>query len=141
MDLYLLTKFFHIAGIVVWIGTLLNTSRLLVFHSSEEVDTQKRLSLFERKSYMIAQVPGMILTVVTGFIMIFMNPFIMKGGWFHAKFLLVLVLILIDFFVGKSLRKFIEEPGKQEEKKYKIFHMISAFCFLLAAFLAVIKPF
>ena len=138
---YNVVKFLHIVGIVVWVGSLLGMSRMLAFHTQEEINVQERLSWLERRGYLFVQLPGMIITIVTGLAMIMMLPAIIKGSaWFHVKGLFIIFLIVFDQMMWSSARKMKQNPEKGNPAKFKAFHGIAAFCFMVAAYFAVVKP-
>ena len=140
---YNIVKFFHVFGIVVWIGALMYSTRLLAFHSEfVSKDYEEKLNAFERKGYFFVQLPGMATTIISGILLIVMNPYIIQGsGWFHAKALFVVILIAVDHLVLKKMKQLHASDNDRSAKPFKIFHMISATCFLVAAFMGMVKPF
>ena len=141
MEYYIYLKFFHVVGIVIWIGSLLGMSRMLAFHAQEEIMVQERLSWIERRGYLFVQVPGMIITILTGLGMIIVMPEIIQGSkWFHVKGLFIIILIVFDQIMWRSAKKMKQNPEKINPAKFKAFHGISALCFMIAAFFAVVKP-
>ena len=141
MEYYSYVKFFHIVGIVVWVGSLLGLSRMLAFHAQEEIMVQERLSWIERRGYLFVQLPGMIITILSGLFILMINPAIIKGsGWFHVKALFIVFLIVFDQLLWASAKKMRQNPEKSNPKKFKAFHGIAAFCFMVVAFMAIVKP-
>lgn len=59
----------HLVGLVLWLGTLLVLSRLLVFHTRRSEPDQALLA-FLRRLYFGACVPGGVLTVLAGLLML-----------------------------------------------------------------------
>jgi|GEM_PF-2484617 len=96
---------FHIIGIIMWMGGLFSLTRHAGMHVGLKDAPRPALSLYESKSYFMGSLPGMILTVVTGMILLFGNPagagYFLKadgiyGTTFHTKLLLVVILIVVD---------------------------------------------
>ena len=138
---YNVIKFFHIVGIVIWIGSLLGMSRMLAFHAQEEINVQERLSWIERRGYLFVQVPGMIITILSGIFLITSNPAIISGGtWFHVKGLFIIFLIVFDQLMWSAAKKMKANPEKSNPAKFKAFHGMAATCFMVAAYFAVVKP-
>lgn len=138
---YNVIKFFHIVGIVIWIGSLLGFSRMLAFHAQEEINVQERLSWIERRGYLFVQVPGMVITIISGIAMIVVLPAIIKGSaWFHVKGLFIVFLIVFDQLMWSAAKKMKANPEKSNPAKFKAFHGIAATCFMIASYFAVVKP-
>jgi uncharacterized membrane protein len=104
---------FHIVGLILWMGGLVTLARLLGHHSGlESKEARDALIPFEKKSYLMAILPGFLLTLGTGLVLFvgngvsyYLDP---KGAWgatFHLKLTLVVVLIALDQFVFFKMRK------------------------------------
>ena len=110
---------FHIIGLIVWLGGLITLGRLLGHHASlESAEARKSLIDFERKSYFFAVLPGFLVALITGLVLLMTNGggpanyFGSEGGWgmtFHLKMTLVIVLIVLDQLVGAKMRKLHSE--------------------------------
>ncbi len=114
----------HIVGLILWLGGLITLARLLGHHSSlENPAAREALIPFEKKSYLMAVLPGFLIALVTGVIML-----VSKGGgmahyfapespWgltFHIKLTIILVLIVLDQLVAANMRKLhTEDTGNR----------------------------
>lgn len=109
-------KAFHIIGIIVWMGGLVTLARLLGHHASlESKQARESLIQFEKRSYFWAILPGFLIALATGLTLLFYGGgqgigFYLKpdngwGGTFHAKLLLVVILIVFDQLVFWKMRK------------------------------------
>ncbi len=113
---------FHIVGLILWLGGLVTLARLLGHHAGlESAEARKALVSFEKKSYLMAVLPGFLLVLGTGVALLlgngmgyYMDP---KGAWgatFHLKLTIVFILIGLDQFVFFKMRKLhAEDEGNR----------------------------
>lgn len=113
---------FHIVGLILWLGGIVTLARLLGHHSGlESKEARQALIPFERKSYLMAVLPGFLLTLGTGLALFlgngvgyYLDP---QGSWgatFHLKLTLVVVLIILDQLVFFRMRKLhTEDEGSR----------------------------
>jgi len=128
----------HIIGIIVWMGGLMMLSRLLGLHT-ELAEAPAALERFERRTYFWAVVPGGLLTLATGFTMLFfkglspMHYLAPDGPWgttFHLKLTLVFLIFVFDLSVMRAMNKL--HRGEQVAKRpFQIFHGMIGLCFVV----------
>ena len=103
---YDLLRGIHILAIIAWMAGLLYLPRLFVYHAMCAPDDRvgiERFKTMERKLYYGIMMPGMVLTVVFGTWL--WLGYGITGGWMHAKFALVLVLLAYHVYLGKLLAR------------------------------------
>ncbi len=108
---------FHIIGLILWLGGLIVLARLMGTHAAMEDPTaRKALIDFEKKSYFIGVLPGFLLALITGLVMLGgkgpANYFAPGSAWgltFHIKMTLVLGLIVLDQLIAAKMRKLHKE--------------------------------
>lgn len=137
---------FHIIGLILWLGGLLDLTRILGYHVKEEIPVQVRLSWMEFRMYWFVSTPGMLLSVIMGLLL-----FVHGGGvdvyfggaqkWFVVKFVLALFLIIIHFALGKMLMTLRAEPQKTNPARFKAMHGITGLIFIGVVLLVFLKPF
>lgn len=113
---------FHIVGLILWMGGLVTLARLLGHHSGlESKEARDALIPFEKKSYLMAILPGFLLTLGTGVALLlgngvsyYLDP---QGAWgatFHLKLTFIVVLIGLDQFIFFKMRKLhVEDEGSR----------------------------
>lgn len=95
----------HSAFMSVWFAGLIALPRLLAQHArTEDASTREWLLGFERQMFKMAMTPAAILTVVSGFWLLFSHGF--EGGWMPVKLLFVTVLALLHLYQGRLLARF-----------------------------------
>ena len=100
---------FHLVGIVLWFGALLQVTRLLKTRARSPESTWETLHAIERRTQLFVGFPGLFLTVLTGLTLLFHHPEgtanFMKHGWFHAKLTAVIIAIVVDVLVFVTIRQ------------------------------------
>src|SRR5688500_4204910 len=98
---------FHILGFILWMGGLLDMTRILGYHVKEENSVQQRLSWMERRMFFFVATPGMFITLAMGVMLFFsqggFQGYLLTSAWFHIKICMVLLLIGVHFLVAKQI--------------------------------------
>ncbi|MGE4296008.1 MAG: protoporphyrinogen oxidase HemJ [Campylobacterales bacterium] len=141
---YLVLKAIHVMSLVSWFAAMFYLPRLFVYHA-ENRDNAGFVSVakvMEKKLFNYIGLPAFAATVITGVVMIVMNPSVFSGGgWMHAKLTLVAVLIAWFFHAG-SLRKQLENDRCDKSGRYfRIYNEIPTIFLIVIVLLAVAKPF
>jgi protoporphyrinogen IX oxidase len=132
-------KAFHIFFVISWFATLLYLPRIFVNLAMEtDATSTTRLLAMARKLYrfsLMLQGPavllGLWLWLGYGF----------KGGWLHAKLLLVVLAIGYNHACGAILKKFEKGVNTRSHKWFRLFNEVPAFILLGIVILVVVKPF
>lgn len=137
---------FHLLGLIVWMGALLDLTRILGYHVSEEIPVQTRLSFMEFRIFFFVATPGLIVTLLFGTLLFFHGggiDYYLKGAtvWFHAKLSLVIFLLGIHTVMGKHILKLRSHPQKMKPAKFKALHGVTALTLILILILVLVKPF
>jgi putative membrane protein len=140
--LYLWIKALHIIAMVCWFAGLFYLPRLFVYHAlSDDATSRERFCVMERKLYRGIMLPSMILTLVLGLWLLYLNPVWLKMGWLHAKLLLVVILIGYHHACGAMLKRFARGENGRSHVFYRWFNEVPVLILLLIVVLVVVKPF
>ena len=95
--LYLTIKALHVAFMVTWFAGLFYLPRLFIYHT-EATDTvsRERFTVMERRLFAIMTI-GAVLTAILGFWLMYLNPSLLKAGWFHVKLTLLVLLAVYHY--------------------------------------------
>jgi putative membrane protein len=140
---YLFVKSIHIIGIIAWMAAMLYLPRLFIYHTQVKVgsDTDKLLIIMERRLLRVIMNPAMIITLIAGLILIYINGFKNLGIWFHIKMLLLVGLFAIHGMSAKYRKDFEKGRNKKSTLFYRVFNESTTVLMILIVFLAVMKPF
>lgn len=141
-EIYIYLKALHIISIILWMLGMLYLPRLYAYHAetspNSEADTL--LQTMEQRLSRTLITPSMILAFVTGILLIFSVSW-QLGGWFHLKFLLVILLAGLHGILSKHKKNFANGTNQKDASFFRTLSFISAGFMIVIVILAVIKPF
>tara|TARA_B000000532_G_C18541917_1_gene266115 strand:- start:49 stop:429 length:381 start_codon:yes stop_codon:yes gene_type:complete len=122
---------------------LLYLPRIFVYHAenSSEKKTSEIFKTMERKLFFYIMTPAMILSWIFGVILIHSIGFQQIGQtWMILKIILVIILTLYHFYLGKILSQFKIDQNIHSHKYYRIINEIPTLLLILIVFVVVFKP-
>jgi len=119
IEYYLPILAFHVIAVMSWMAMLFYLPRLFVYHQehSDKKEFVEVVKIQESKIYKIIGAPAMWATIISGILMVYANPELLKQGWFHAK-LLVLVFLIAYSFSLEYYRKQLENGTCTKSGKF-----------------------
>jgi len=144
VEYYLWIKWFHVISMVAWFAVLFYMPRLFVYHMEnvENVDFIKVLKVMERKIYYAIGVPAFWATLLSGLVMIALNPGLFQsGGWLHAKLLFAAILIGYFFSMGYYRKKLLNDTCTKSGKFFRFYNEAPTILLLLIVAMVIVKPF
>lgn len=142
-EYYLWIKMIHYLSFVSWMAGLFYLPRLFVYHS-ENRDNQgfvKVVKIQEKKLYRYIQTPAMLMSLITGMLMLFLNKDLLSFGFMHAKLVLVMLLLIYHFHNYFCLRELANDTCKKSGRYFRVYNEIPTLIFIGIAMMMVIKPF
>lgn len=141
--LYLWLKALHLIAMVCWFAGLFYLPRLFVYHAmSEDQSSRERFKIMERKLYRGIMLPSMIVTVLAGAALLYLNyPYYLSQGWMHAKLTLVFVLIGYHHVCGAQMKRFARDENTRGHVFYRWFNEVPVLFLLAIVILVVVRPF
>ena len=110
---YLYFKAIHIIFVVSWMAGLFYSVRLFIYHTEAnalpEVERnilQKQYGIMESRLWNIITTPAMVLSVLAGLGMLYINPALLQEGWMHLKLGFVVALLLYHFICQRMIGQF-----------------------------------
>jgi putative membrane protein len=129
---------------VAWFAVLFYMPRLFVYHA-ENADNKgfvEVVKVMERKIYYAIGVPSMWATIISGSVMIALNPGLFQsGGWLHAKLTLVAILIGYFFSMGHYYKKLLADDCDKSGKFFRFYNEAPTILLLLIVAMVIVKPF
>ena len=95
MNYYLEILSFHVMAVMSWMAVLFYMPRLFVYHQEhkDRKDFTDVVKIQEDKIYKMIGLPAMWATIISGGVLIYLNPSLLEQSWMIAK-LYVLVLLI-----------------------------------------------
>ena len=136
------TLVFHIIGLVFWLGSLLVVTHVLAMHSEEpSPEGRAALGRLEIRLFKGMTHPGAALMVITGSILLIMNPAFLHQLWLHLKLGLVIVLIALDLRTYFRAKAFVAGRIQMRRRECMMLHGAIALVFSLILILVLTRPF
>ncbi len=143
---YDIVKSLHIIFVVSWFAGLFYIVRLFIYHieanNFEEVKKkilQNQFCIMEKKLWWIITTPAMILTLIFGIWMLWLNPALVKMPWMHTKLLFVILLIVYHFICQKILFDLNNNVYKWTSNQLRIWNELATLFLVIIVFLVVLK--
>ncbi len=140
---YLWLKAFHLILIVAWFAGLFYIFRLFVYHVKfkDQENMAQAYNLMQRKLLHIIMHPAMVLTLLSGFLLVGQNPSVLMAEWFYAKLLGVFVLLAYHFLAVITHERFSHGDYWLSERACRMINEIPTICLFLIIIMVVVKPF
>jgi len=143
MNYYLLFKSIHLISVISWMAGLLYLPRIFVYHAENEDETRTSevFKVMERKLYFYIMTPAMILSWIFGLLLIYSIGFYqLSQTWMISKIILVILLTLYHFYLGKILNQFKADQNNRSHKFYRYINEIPTILLILIVFVVIFKP-
>jgi putative membrane protein len=139
---YNLVKAGHIIAVIAWMAGMLYLPRLFVYHAQSQRGSiqSETFKVMERRLLKTIILPAMILTWTFGIALVWSSGFYTQP-WFHAKFLLVLILSGVHGWFSRLTRDFANDRNTRSPKFYRMINEIPTVLLIVIVILVVVKPF
>lgn len=142
--LYPWFKALHIISVIAWMAGLLYLPRLFVYHADAPVGSvqSETFKIMEARLSRVIMLPAMIATLLFGGMMVG-NPDsdFVHQPWFHAKILLVVVLLGYHHALGCWRRAFARDRNRHPARFYRMINEIPTLAMIGIVILVVVRPF
>lgn len=142
MDYYLYIKALHVVAFCSWMAVLFYLPRLFVYHTEnkDNKDFVKVVKIQEDKLYYFIGTPAILITIITGLIMIALNMNMFQtGGWLHVKLLFAFLLVIYHLDCGRRLKQLSNDVYLKSGKFYRLYNEIPTIALFVIAFAAILK--
>ncbi len=139
---YLYIKSFHLIFLIAWMVSLLYLPRLFVYHSriSIKSSSYNLLLLMEKRLIKIIAIPAMILTFLSGSLLLNININLFHENYFIIKLLFVFLLIIYQVYLFFVYLSFKNRGNKRSANFYKLVNEIPTIFMIIIILLVVLKP-
>ncbi len=124
-------------------AALLYLPRLYIYHIKSPIGSiqSETFKIMERRLTKVIMLPGMIVTFLSGVLMIFMNPLLINSLSINLKLVFVLLLSAVH---GKfiSVRKKLENDEREfTDFQLRVWNEVPTCIMIIIVILIVIRPF
>ena len=143
--MYLWIKAFHLMAVVAWFAALFYLPRLFVYHAMArdkgEYTSMDTFKVMERKLYRGIMTPSMVVSLLLGGVLLWLNPAWLHMGWLHAKLFVVLLLVAYHHVCLIYMKQLAEDRCQRGHKFFRIFNELPVIALVAVVILVVVKPF
>lgn len=146
MDYYLYLKSLHIIFIVTWFAGLFYIVRLFIYHTEADVKPEPEKSILQKQYKIMSKRlwygitwPSMILTIIFGGSLLWLQPFFLSQGYFILKLCFVAGLILYHMQCHVIFKQLQRDEVKRSSLKLRIWNEVATVLLFAIVFLIVLK--
>ena len=135
-------KALHVIAVISWMAGMLYLPRLFVYHCEAEPGSKQSetFKIMERRLLKAIINPAMIVTWLAGLYLVWAGQ-LYSAPWFHAKFLLVLILSGVHGFFARWVKDFAADQNSRSQKFYRIINEVPTVLMILIVICVIVKPF
>lgn len=140
---YDILKALHIIAVTTWMAGMFYLPRLFVYHAGKAVgsETSETFKVMERRLLKAIINPSMIATWILGLALAAATQAWAAGGWFHGKFLLVILMSGVHGMLVGQVKRFARDERPHTARFYRILNEVPTVLFIAIVLLVVLKPF
>jgi putative membrane protein len=135
-------KALHVIAVISWMAGMLYLPRLFVYHCGVAVGSEasETFKVMERKLLRYIINPAMVVSWVAG-LWIAIAIFGFKGGWLHAKLVLVVALSAAHGYFAKAVADFARDEGNRNHRHWRFLNEVPTLIMIAVVILVIVKPF
>jgi len=146
MEYYTWILTFHIMAIMSWMAMLFYQPRLYVYHTEHQNKKEfvEVVKIQELKMYKYIGVPAMWASIISGAVMISLNPYLLSseaGDWMHAKLLFALLLVIYSYSLGYFRKKLENDNYERSGNFFRAYNEVPTILALLIVGYVITKTF
>ena len=143
---YLYVQAIHIIFVVSWMAGLFYTVRLFVYHieaneksETERVVLQRQFVLIEHKLWYYITTPAMVLTVLAGGGMLYINPALLSANWMLVKLGFVVALLAYHFICQRIMGQLKQGIFRWSSTQLRLWNEVATILLVAIVFTVVLK--
>ncbi|MFM6976554.1 MAG: protoporphyrinogen oxidase HemJ [Sphingobacteriaceae bacterium] len=143
---YLYFKSIHLIFVVSWMAGLFYIVRLFIYHTeaNERPETersvlQKQFEIMESKLWNIITTPAMLLAVLAGLGMLYLNPALLEMDWMLVKLSFVVGLLIYHFICQRIISQLKKGIFSWTSTQLRIWNEVATIFLVAIVFTVVLK--
>jgi putative membrane protein len=143
---YLYFKAIHIIFVVSWMAGLFYTVRLFIYHTeanelpeTERNILQKQYGIMESRLWNIITTPAMVLSVLAGLGMLYINSSLVQEGWMQLKLGFVVALLLYHFICQRMIGQFKQGIFNWSSTQLRLWNEVATILLVAIVFAVILR--
>jgi putative membrane protein len=126
MDYYYEILAFHIIAVMSWMTLVFYMPRLFVYHveNMDKKDFVSVVKIQEEKIYKVIGFPAMMASIISGTLMLWLNPDLLKNAWMHAKLFAILCMIVYTLSLNYYRKQLLQEKCRKTGKYFRAYNEV-----------------
>ena len=141
-EAYLWVKAVHVIAVISWMAGMLYLPRLFVYHCDAQRGSvqSETFKVMERRLLKAIINPAMGITWLAGLWLAWKTAAYMDG-WFHVKFLAVLIMSGVHGYFSKAVKLFAEDHNVKTQRFWRLMNEVPTVLMVVIVIMVIIKPF
>jgi len=135
---------FHVVSFVSWMAMLFYLPRLYVYHveHAEKKEFVEVVKIQEYKIYKYIGVPALWATVISGLMMLWLNPILFETGfWLYAKLIVASLLVAYSFSLEYFRKQLENDTCQKSGKFFRAYNEVPTLFSILIITYVIVKSF
>ena len=144
--IYPTIKALHIIFVVSWFAGLFYMVRLFIYHTETKDKSKEearilvdQYKIMERKLWYIITTPAMVLTVLFGTWMLFLNPYLLIQPWMHIKLTFIVLLLVYHFICQRTMNQLKRDEIKWTSFQLRLWNELATLFLVAVVFLVELQ--
>ncbi len=132
---------FHILAVMSWMTLLFYMPRLFVYHAENIKNTEytKVIKVQEEKIYKVIGYPAMWGAILSGALMLAINPDLLNQSWMLAKLIVLILLIVYTISLDFIRYKFLANTCKKGGQFFRAYNELPTLLAILIVTFVITK--
>lgn len=143
---YLYIKAIHIIFVVSWMAGLFYIVRLFVYHveanqksGQEGLILKRQFVIMEYKLWYYITTPAMVLSVLAGLGMLYLNPSLFSSSWMQVKLGFVATLLVYHFVCQRIMNQLKQEIFRWSSTQLRLWNEVATILLVAIVFTVSLK--
>lgn len=144
MEYYTWVLTFHIMAFMSWMAVLFYLPRIFVYHVENKKckEYHEIAKVQERKLYKLIGEPSMWASIISGVLMLYLNPYIFDAGvWIYAKIIVLIFLIIYTYSLDYYRKQLVENTCTKDGNFFRAYNEVPTVLSLLIVGYVITKTF
>ena len=144
MEYYSWVLAFHVMSVLSWMAVLFYLPRLFVYHVEHAKNGPAFtdvIKIQEMKLLKYIGHPAMWASLISGLLMIWLNPDMFKSGaWLHVKLTAVVVMLGYHHSLGVLREKLFADKCTKSGKFFRFYNEVPTILMIVIVIMVIVKP-
>ncbi|WP_407428097.1 protoporphyrinogen oxidase HemJ [Arcticibacter sp.] len=144
--LYLYVKAIHIIFVICWMAGLFYIVRLFIYHieANDKTELERNIlrpqyELMESRLWNVITTPAMVLSVLAGAYMFYLNPYLLEMNWMWVKIGFVVGLLIYHFICQRIMKQLKKGIFRWTSMQLRVWNEVATLLLFAIVFVVILK--